>query len=100
MLDGSFFIHKIILHFSHLLQRYKQYFTFKTCKSHYFRKTKQFLSQCEKYTFPSKSKNVHHTRLWHNKKLAGLVLDNDIGVPQLPHELLSNGGRSGGIMGA
>ena len=48
--------------------------------------------------FPSKSKNVHHTRLWHNKKLAGLWLDNDIGVPQLPHELLSNGGPSGGLV--
>lgn len=48
--------------------------------------------------FPSKSKNVHRSRLWHNKKLAGLRLDNDIGVPQLPHELLSNGGPSGGLV--
>lgn len=29
--------------------------------------------------------------LQHNKKLADLLLDNDIGVPGIPHQLLSNG---------
>lgn len=41
---------------------------------------------------------MHRTRMRHNKKLAGLVLDNDINVPKLPHELLSNGGPSGGVV--
>lgn len=59
----------------------------------------QTLDQCcITHLFPPKSKKVHHTRLWHNKKLAGLLLDNDIGVPKLPHELLSNGGPSGGLV--
>lgn len=48
--------------------------------------------------FPSQPKNMHLNRLWHNKKLACLLLDNDFGVPQLPRELLSNGGPSVGLV--
>lgn len=41
---------------------------------------------------------MHLNRLWHNKKLAGSLLDNDIGVPQLSCQLLSNGGPSVGLV--